>query len=304
MISIVCPIFNEDSNISEFFTRTTLTLKQSNVNYELVFINDASTDNSLQTLINLKEAHSEVRILNFSRNFGKESALSAGLVYAKGEAVIPIDADLQDPPELIPKLIERWLDGYDVVLAKRTDRKSDHPAKRISANLFYKFHNMISPQRIPENVGDFRLISRRVVDEINKLPENQRFMKGIFSWVGYKTTSIDYERQKRSTGQSSFNAWSLWNFALDGLTSFSTTPLRLWLYIGAALSLTAFILGSYIIFDTISNGISVPGYASLMVVVLFLGGIQLVSIGVLGEYIGRIYMESKGRPSYIVEREY
>lgn len=303
-ISLICPLYNEQSNIALFLSRATATLSQLDYSHEIICINDGSTDKTLETLISHKKDCPNLRILNLSRNFGKESALTAGLFAAEGDAIIPIDSDLQDPPELIAQLVEEWNKGFDVVLAKRTNRNSDHIVKRISAGLFYRFHNLISPQKIPENVGDFRLISRRVLDEIKKLPENQRFMKGIFSWVGFKTSSIEYERPARNSGQSSFNAWSLWNFALDGLTSFSTTPLRLWFYLGLMFSLSAFMLGAYIIYSTINYGVAVPGYASLIVVVLFLGGIQLVSIGVLGEYIGRIYMESKRRPSFIIENEY
>lgn len=279
-------------------------METTQVSYEIVCVNDGSRDKTLQLLMEKKAEHASLRIINLSRNFGKEAALSAGLAASRGDAVIPIDADLQDPPEVILELIAEWEKGFDVVLARRVDRSSDHPAKRVSASLFYRFHNLISKQKIPENVGDFRLISRRVVNQIVNLPENQRFMKGLFSWVGFNSTTIDYVRAERHAGSSTFNAWSLWNFALDGLTSFSTAPLRLWLYLGLFFSFAAFLLGVYIIFVSLSKGTGVPGYTSLITVVLFFGGIQLTSVGVLGEYIGRIYLESKRRPSYIVENEY
>jgi len=303
-VSLICPIYNEQENIPLLLSEVTAALEGSQVSYEIICVNDGSTDNSLQLLLGKKSEYPTLRILNLSRNFGKEAALTAGLSAAAGDAVIPFDADLQDPPEVIGRLIAQWQQGFDVVLAMRSDRTSDHPAKRVSASLFYKFHNKISKHKIPENVGDFRLMSRRVVQEILKLPENQRFMKGLFSWVGFKTTTVEYERPRRHAGMSTFNAWSLWNLALDGLTSFSTAPLRLWLYLGFFISTMAFFAGAFIVFLTLYYGSVVPGYASMIVVVLFLGGVQLISVGVLGEYIGRIYLESKRRPSYIVEGEY
>ena len=277
---------------------------QINEPYEIVFINDGSRDNTLNVLLNAKQNFKNIRIINFSRNFGKEAALTAGLDKARGEAAIPIDVDLQDPPELIKELVARWHEGCDVVLAKRADRTSDSFAKRVSADLFYKLNGKISNVDIPNNVGDFRLMSKRVVEALKQLPENQRFMKGLFAWVGFKTTVIEYVREKREAGQSSFNGWKLWNFALDGITSFSTLPLRIWLYIGALVSFLSFLYGSFIILKTLIFGIDLPGYASLAVIMLFLGGIQLIGIGILGEYIGRIYSESKRRPSYIIEGEY
>ena len=279
-------------------------MTQINEPYEIVFINDGSKDNTLNILLNAKQNFKNIRIINFSRNFGKEAALTAGLDKARGEAAIPIDVDLQDPPELIKELVAKWREGYDVVLAKRADRTSDSFSKRVSADLFYKLNGKISNVDIPNNVGDFRLMSKRVVEALKQLPENQRFMKGLFAWVGFKTTVIEYAREKREAGQSSFNGWKLWNFALDGITSFSTLPLRIWLYIGALVSFLSFLYGSFIILKTLIFGVDLPGYASLAVIMLFLGGIQLIGIGILGEYIGRIYSESKRRPSYIIEGEY
>lgn len=303
-VSLICPMYNEEDNVSIFLSTVSAVLEACTRSYEIICINDGSNDNTLQALIDKKPEHATLRILNLSRNFGKEAALSAGLSVASGEAIIPIDADLQDPPAVIEKLVAEWRKGFDVVLAKRVDRRSDHIAKRVSAALFYKFHNFISHQKLPENVGDFRLISKRVAAEIMKLPENQRFMKGLFSWVGFKTSTIEYERAKRHAGTSGFNAWALWNFALDGVTSFSTAPLRLWLYLGVVFSTLAFIMGAYIVLMTLFYGASVPGYTSMIVMILFFGGVQLTSVGVLGEYIGRIYLESKRRPSYIIEGEY
>ena len=303
-ISIIAPCYNEEETIEPFLRRIEEILTQINEPYEIVFINDGSKDNTLNVLLNAKQNFKNIRIINFSRNFGKEAALTAGLDKARGEAAIPIDVDLQDPPELIKELVARWRAGYDVVLAKRANRTSDSFAKRVSADLFYKLNGKISNVDIPNNVGDFRLMSKRVVEALKQLPENQRFMKGLFAWVGFKTVVIEYVREKREAGQSSFNGWKLWNFALDGITSFSTLPLRIWLYIGALVSFLSFLYGSFIILKTLIFGVDLPGYASLAVIMLFLGGIQLIGIGILGEYIGRIYSESKRRPSYIIEGEY
>ena len=303
-ISIIAPCYNEEETIEPFLRRIEEILTQINEPYEIVFINDGSRDNTLNVLLNAKQNFKNIRIINFSRNFGKEAALTAGLDKARGEAAIPIDVDLQDPPELIKELVAKWREGYDVVLAKRADRTSDSFAKRVSADLFYKLNGKISNVDIPNNVGDFRLMSKRVVEALKQLPENQRFMKGLFAWVGFKTIAIEYVREKREAGQSSFNGWKLWNFALDGITSFSTLPLRIWLYIGALVSFLSFLYGSFIILKTLIFGVDLPGYASLAVIMLFLGGIQLIGIGILGEYIGRIYSESKRRPSYIIEGEY
>ncbi|KXF82731.1 glycosyltransferase family 2 protein [Enterovibrio coralii] len=302
-ISLICPCHNEQRVVEQFFIEVETILNKLSLSYEMIFINDGSTDATLDELIKLSTAHKQVRIINLSRNFGKEAALTAGLDLAKGDAVIPIDADLQDPPELIIDFVREWKNGFDVVVAKRVDRSSDTFSKRVTASLFYKFHNSIARPEIPDNVGDFRLISRRVVKAIQLLPENQRFMKGIFSWVGFKTAVVEYTRQPRAAGETSFNGWRLWNFALEGITSFSTAPLRVWLYLGVLLSTIAFVYGSVIIIRTMMSGVDLPGYASILSAILFFGGIQLIGLGVMGEYIGRIYMEVKGRPVYIVESD-
>ena len=303
-LSIICPCYNEEEVIEIFLKKIEPILLSTKLSYEIIFINDGSTDQTLEALKSAKELHLHLRIINFSRNFGKESALTAGLALSKGDAIIPIDVDLQDPPELIVEFVKKWQEGYDVVLAKRADRSSDSFFKRKSAEQFYRLHNKISDISIPNNVGDYRLMSRRVVDAIGELPENQRFMKGIFAWVGYPTTTIEYTRDARVAGESSFNGWKLWNFALDGITSFSSVPLRIWLYIGISISLLSFLFGATIIIKTLIYGVDLPGYASMLTVILFLGGIQLMGIGILGEYLGRIYNESKNRPIYIIEGEY
>ena len=302
-ISIVCPCYNEEEVVEHFLQSITPILESVQKTYEIIFIDDGSTDKTLNVLLESKQRYSNIRILKLSRNFGKERALSAGLDASFGETVVPIDVDLQDPPELILEFIKKYEEGYDVVLGKRSDRTTDTYAKKLSAEAFYKFHNKISNINIPNNVGDYRLMSRKVVQEIQKLPESQRFMKGLFAWVGFKTSTIEYKRESRVAGESSFNGWKLWNFALDGITSFSTVPLRVWLYLGIIIAGLAFVYGSIIILKTLIFGIDSPGYASMITVVLFLGGIQLMGIGILGEYIGRIYMESKNRPVYIIEKE-
>jgi len=302
-LSIVSPLYNEQANIDLFLDRLKNVLSGLGMDFEIVCVNDGSTDNTLEMLIKAKTGFPQLRIINLSRNFGKEAAMTAGLDYATGEVIIPIDADLQDPPELIAELIEEWKKGYDVVLAKRVDRSTDSFLKKITAGLFYKFHNKISDTKIPPNCGDFRLITRRVADAVKRLPENQRFMKGVFAWVGFKVSTVEYSRESRAAGLSKFGAWRLWNFALDGITSFSTAPLRIWLYIGFVVAALSFAYGGFIVTRTLVYGVDVPGYASLLTSILFLGGVQLISIGVLGEYVGRVYLEVKSRPNYIVERE-
>lgn len=301
LLSIICPVYNEQENLAPFLNRALKALESQSIDLEIIFVNDGSEDQTLDTLTLLKEKHPEITILNLSRNFGKEAALTAGLEYARGDIVIPIDVDLQDPPELIPQLIKKWQDGFDIVLAKRSDRSSDTAIKKMSAEWFYKLHGKLSKTTIPENCGDYRLMSREVIAAVNQLPENQRFMKGIFAWVGFKTTTVEYVREPRATGKTKFSLWKLWNLALEGITSFSTVPLRIWLYVGFLIAGLAFIYGGIILVKTLFFGIDVPGYASTLTSILFLGGIQLISIGTLGEYIGRVYMEVKNRPNYIIK---
>lgn len=304
LLSIIVPCYNEKKSLEPFYTQLIFALKKIEMDYEIIFVNDGSTDNTLEQMLSLKQSNNNIKILVLSRNFGKEAALSAGLDYAKGDAVVPIDVDLQDPPCLIIDFIRYWQQGFKVVLGKRVDRESDSCAKRVSAELFYKLHNKISKIKIPENVGDFRLMDKEVVQSIRKLPENQRFMKGIFAWVGYDTKIVEYKREERVLGISRFSPWKLWNFALDGITSFSTAPLRIWLYIGSLIALISFMYGCFIVLKTLILGVELPGYASLVTIILFLGGVQLIGIGVLGEYIGRIYFEAKRRPAYIIEKIY
>ena len=302
-ISLIIPVFNEEEAIPIFYETVKNNQELKNYDLELLFINDGSKDKTLEVLKNIRKQDNSVIILDFSRNFGKEPALFAGLEHATGEAVIPIDVDLQDPIEVIPRLIEKYKEGFEVVLAKRTDRSSDTFMKRKTAEFFYSFHNKISNPKIEPNVGDFRLLSRKAVEAIKSLPERQLFMKGILSWVGFNTAIVEYSRANRAAGKTKFNAWKLWNLALEGITSFSTIPLRLWTYLGFFISFCSFVYGSIIILQKLILGNNVPGYPSIMVVILFLGGIQLIGIGVLGEYIGRIYMETKHRPRYILNKD-
>lgn len=289
-----------------FFKELLTVVRTLDDDFEILCINDGSIDQTLQKLEAQKQnsmPRINIRILDFSRNFGKEAALTAGMDHACGDAVIAIDTDLQDPPELIGEMIKKWREGYEVVLAKRSDRSSDSWWKRKTAEWFYRVHNKISKPNIPENVGDFRLLCRSAVDALKQLPERERFMKGLFNWVGFNTYQIEYTRNSRMAGDSKFPIVKLWNFALDGITSFSTVPLKMWSYLGFLISLFSFIYGSFIIIRTLVYGIDIPGYPSLLVIVLFLGGLQLIGIGVLGEYLGRIYMETKKRPLYIIRKE-
>ncbi|KGD84452.1 glycosyltransferase family 2 protein [Pantoea stewartii] len=300
-ISLVVPVFNEEEAIPIFYQSVRHELKDWEV--EIVFVNDGSKD-STESIINALSLSDElVKSLSFTRNFGKEPALFAGLEHASGEAIIPIDVDLQDPISVIPQLIDKWLSGADVVLAKRTDRSTDGHMKRKTAEWFYRLHNRISSPKIEENVGDFRLMSRSTVEHIKLLPERNLFMKGILSWVGGRVEVVEYTRAERVAGTTKFNGWKLWNLALEGITSFSTFPLRMWTYIGLFVAGLSFIYGAWMIIDTMIFSNPVRGYPSLIVSILFLGGVQLIGIGVLGEYVGRIYLEVKQRPKYILKEE-
>lgn len=304
LVSIVAPFHNEAAGVAAFYRELCAALEAvPGHEFEIVCVDDGSTDATLETLVALHERDRRVRVIELSRNFGKEAALTAGIDAARGDAVIAMDADLQDPPALISRLIEEWARGADVVLARRTDRSSDSFLKRNTAQAFYRLHNRLSSVHIPENVGDFRLLDRKAVDALKKLPERQRFMKGLFAWIGFRTAMVDYARAPRAAGASKFSGWRLWNFALEGFTSFSTVPLRVWTYVGATGAALTFCYAVFIIVRVLMFGIDVPGYASLLVAILFLGSLQLLSVGLLGEYIGRMYLETKQRPVYVVRRE-
>lgn len=303
-ISIVVPLYNEESNISYLFERLESVLNNLNTIYEIVCVNDGSTDNTLQSLIEQHQRNNSIKVINLSRNFGKEIALTAGIDYTSGNAVIPIDADLQDPPELITNLIDKWREGYDVVYATRRSRHGESWLKRFTANNFYRIIGQMSHIPIPPNTGDFRLMDRKVVEALKKMTERTRFMKGLFAWVGFKQTSIIFDREPRFQGKTSWNYWKLWNFALDGIISFSLIPLKIWSYIGIIISFISLLYASFLVIHTIILGVDIPGYASIIVSVLFLGGIQLISLGIIGEYLGRIYEEVKERPLYLVRESY
>ncbi|ERK15618.1 Polymyxin resistance protein ArnC, glycosyl transferase [Serratia fonticola AU-P3(3)] len=301
-ISLVVPVFNEEEAIPLFYKSVREYKEFADKDIEIVFVNDGSSDKTENIISALSLADEKIKVIHFTRNFGKEPALFAGLEASSGDVIIPIDVDLQDPIEVIPLLLNKWGNGAEVVLAKRIDRQSDGRMKRKTAEWFYRIHNKISKPAIEENVGDFRLMSREVVDNIKLLPERNLFMKGILSWVGGKVDIVEYSRAQRVAGSSKFNGWKLWNLAIEGITSFSTFPLRVWAYIGFFVATLSFIYGAWMILDKLIWGNPVPGYSSIIVSILFLGGVQLIGIGVLGEYVGRIYVETKRRPRYIVKK--
>lgn len=301
LISLIVPVYNEEDTIAVFLDRTIPLLEKFEIRFEILFVNDGSTDNTKHVLINHLIDDSRLKLINFSRNFGKEAAISAGIDFATGDAVVPIDVDLQDPPELIPVMVDHWKSGFEIVYGLRTSRDNDSIPKRVSANLFYKLFNKLSPLKIPPDAGDFRLIDKKVVKVLREMPERNRFMKGLFSWVGFKSLPIPYERPARPKGETKWTTWELWNFALDGILSFSSLPIRIWTYIGTGIAILSFFYGAFIVLRTLLYGIDLPGYASLITIILFLGGVQLISIGILGEYIGRIFIESKNRPLYVID---
>lgn len=303
-LSVVVPCYNEAPNLSTLLDRLRSVLDHLHLTYEIICVNDGSRDETLEHLIQYHQQDDRIKVVNLSRNFGKEVALTAGIDYSRGRAVVPIDADLQDPPELISALVEQWQAGYDVVYATRRHRRGETWLKKFTAYSFYNLIGRLSPIEIPANTGDFRLMDRRVVEALKQLPERTRFMKGLFAWVGFRQTNIVFDRAERYGGYSKWNYWKLWNFALEGITSFSSLPLKVWGYLGLAVSSLALTYGSFLVIRTIVFGIDVPGYASIMVTLLFLGGIQLISLGVIGEYLSRIYEEVKGRPLYLVRDVY
>lgn len=300
-LSIVVPCYNEEPNLDYLFERLEAVMQRLGLSYEIICVNDGSKDNTFEHLLRHHYRNPAIKVVNLSRNFGKEIALTAGIDHSKGMAVIPIDADLQDPPELIEDLVARWQEGFDVVYARRRSREGETWLKRFTAKAFYRVMSRMSSVSIPRDTGDFRLLDRRVVEALSRMPERNRFMKGLFAWVGFRQTSILYDRTPRYRGKTKWNYWRLWNFAVDGITSFSLAPLKIWSYLGVFLSLLAFIYATYLVLRTLIYGIDVPGYASLMVVMLFLGGMQLITLGIIGEYLGRVYEEVKGRPLYLVQ---
>ena len=303
VLSLVVPMYNEGEAISPLLAAIdALRRNMPGYSFEIVCVNDGSADDTLERLTAAAAVTRDLVIVDLSRNFGKEAALSAGLATAAGDAVIPMDADMQDPPALVQEMVGKWEEGFEVVVAHRRDRSADSLVKRASATLFYRLHNAMSDVKIPPDVGDYRLMDRAVVDVLNALPENRRFMKGLFAWAGFRTASVEYDRAPRASGRTSFNGWRLWNLAMEGITSFSLAPLRFWTYLGAGVSMVSLLYGSWIVIRTLLYGKDVPGYASLIVAILFLGGLQLLGIGIVGEYLGRNYLESKRRPAYVIRK--
>ena len=299
-LSIVVPMWNEDEGIDILFERLEPIAASVCENYEIVCVDDGSTDNTLGKLVRHRARNPRIKVLSLSRNFGKDVALSAGLNHTRGNAVVPMDSDLQDPPELIPKMYARKREGYDVVLAVRSSRKSDGWLKSFTAKLFYRIHNRVADISIPDDIGDFRMMDRKVIEVIRHLPERTRFMKGLFAWVGFTHCEIEYERPERAAGTTKWKYWKLWNFALDGITASSTLPLRIWTYLGVSVAAFAILYAIYLVASILIHGVELPGYASLMVGILFLGGMNIFATGILGEYLGRVYVEVRNRPLYVV----
>ena len=301
VFSVVIPVFNEAAGIAAFHRRLSAAMAGLGA-WEAVYVNDGSTDDSLTRLEALRRSNPQLAVLSLSRNFGKEIAVTAGLDHARGDAVIVIDADLQDPPELIPALIAQWRQGFDIVTAQRRSRAGESRMKCFTASVFYRLMARLGDVEMPRNVGDFRLLSRRTVDAVLRLREQHRMMKGLFTWIGYPTTSVSYDRAPRHAGAGKWNWWKLWNLALEGITGFTVMPLKLATYLGLVIALGASIFGAQVVVRTLIFGNSVAGYPSLMTVILFLGGVQLITLGVIGEYLGRVFNETKNRPLYFVER--
>ena len=299
-LSLIVPLYDEAQALNEFFAVVIPILDKTSEEYEVICVNDGSQDETLPRLLQICQANPRIKVINLTRNFGKEAALTAGLDFAQGDAGIPIDVDLQDPPELIPVLIEKWRQGYDMVTTVRKDRRSDSIAKRLSADIFYRLVARMSVTPIPPHSGDYRLMDRKVVDALKQLPERTRFMKGLFGWLGFQQTEVPYERPSRSTGQTKWNYWKLWNLGLEGIFSFSTLPLRIWTYIGGACALFSLAYLLFIFVRTLMYGADVPGYPSLITVMLFFSGLNMMGLGILGEYLGRVFIEVKQRPLYLV----
>lgn len=305
LLTIVVPVYNEAKVISCFHDRLEAALAVIPFSRtQIIYVNDGSRDNSINVLKQIAKENTDVMLIDFSRNFGKEAAMTAGIDQAAGDAVIVIDADLQDPPELIPEMVRQWRQGYDVVNMRRSSRDGETVLKKQTARVFYRLMALLGPVKMPENVGDFRLLSRRAVDALKCMPERNRFMKGMFAWVGFPVKEISYRRDKRFAGNTKWNYWGLCNLAVEGITSYTVTPLRLSSYLGTLVSLSAFGYAFFILLRTLVYGDPVRGFPTLIIFILFIGGVQLLAIGIAGEYIGRIFMETKHRPLYIIKDTY
>ncbi|MDD2336671.1 MAG: glycosyltransferase family 2 protein [Geobacteraceae bacterium] len=300
LLSIIVPAFNEQEVLPTFHERLSKVLDSLPLESEVIYVNDGSRDGTLEVMKILRAHDPRVAILDLSRNFGKEIAMTAGFDHARGSAVVIIDADLQDPPELIPEMVKHWVEGWDMVYAQRIERRGETVVKKFTAYWFYRLMQRVGRVRIPENVGDYRLLSRRAVDALLQLREQHRFMKGLFAWIGFPQIGVPYHRDPRFAGRSTWDYWRLWNFALDGITSFTTTPLKWATYLGLIIACVSFLYSAVIILQKILYGNPVKGYPSLMVVILFLGGVQLIFLGIIGEYLGRMFDETKRRPLYFL----
>lgn len=299
-LTLVVPMFNDKNGVDAFFKEVFSILDGADFSVEVIAVNDGSTDGTLEKLKEWSRRDARLRTFDLSRNFGKDPALCVGIGHARGKALIPLDADLHDPPSLIPGVVAKWREGYEVVYARRIDRKSENFSKRSTADGFHKVFNWISEISIPENTVDFRLIDRKVIEAVRRLPEHNRFMKGLFAWVGFRQAELTFARPGSEVGLCKWGYWKLWNFALDGITAFSALPMRVWTYIGDATALLSIAYALCLVFRTIFFGVDAPGYASIISAVLILGGLQLLSLGIIGEYLGRPYLETKERPVYIV----
>jgi glycosyltransferase involved in cell wall biosynthesis len=303
-LTVVVPAYNEAAVLPVFHARLRRVLDELLLSCDVLYVDDGSTDATWELISDLATGDARVGAIKLSRNFGKEAALTAGLDHVDADAAIVIDADLQDPPELIPALVERWREGYDVVYATRNSRQGETGLKRFTSALFYRSMEKVSDIHVPRDTGDFRLLSRRALEALRQLRERQRFMKGLFTWIGYRQTAVHYLREPRQAGASKWNYWRLLQLAIEGFTSFSTAPLRLATWTGVLASLLAFLFGLWVFGKALLFGDPVRGYPSLMVVILFMGGVQLLALGVIGEYLGRNYAESKQRPLYFIEERH
>ena len=303
-LTVVVPAYNEGESLREFHARLVAVLDQLDLASDVLYVDDGSGDDTYAVMESLRAGDARVATLKLSRNFGKELALTAGLDHVDADAVVVIDADLQDPPELIPEFVRWWREGYDVVYGTRSTRAGESRLKKFTSAAFYRVMERLSSTPVPRDTGDFRLLSRRAIDALKRLRESQRFMKGLFAWLGYRQKAVIYERDARFAGSSKFNYWRLWNFALEGITSFSGAPLKVATYVGVFTALLAFVFALFVLGKALIYGDAVRGYPTLMLVVLFLGGVQLMALGMIGEYLGRLYMEVKQRPLYLIDEHH
>jgi glycosyltransferase involved in cell wall biosynthesis len=304
VLSLVVPMFNESANIDRLFARLTEVMEAMGETWEVVCIDDGSSDDTVARVVAHHHRDSRIRLVELSRNFGKELALTAGLQHTAGQAVVMIDADLQHPPELIAEMVAQWKAGFEMVIAVRRGREKESALKRWSARAFYDLFARVSEVRLPQGAGDFRLLDRKVVDVLNAMPEHTRFMKGLYAWVGFRQTSIPYDVAERHAGVTKFNLFRLYRLAIDGITAFTSVPLKVWTFVGMLVAAFALLYGLLFIIKTLVLGIDVPGYPSLIVATMFLSGVQLISLGVIGEYLGRVFTEVKSRPLYVVRKAY